>query len=404
VNRRGWADTPAHDTYDVVIVGGAIYGASVSWFLKHSAFPGRILVIERDPTYEFASTSHTNSCIRQQFGAELNVRISQFGVAYLKRFQAEMGDDRVPGIALQDFGYLYLAGNAEAAENLRAAQRVQAGCGAGTRHLSVDEIAGQFPFLALDDIVAGNHNPVDEGYFDGATMFDWWRRMGRERGIEYLVGEVVGMDRSRDGARIEALRLADGTRIACGLVVNASGPRAALTAAMAGIDLPVEPRKRFTWIFEAETPPEGRMPLIIDPSGVHMRADGAYFMTGCPPDADGAVAPDDFTPDHALWEEKVWPALAARVPAFEAIRQVNSWVGHYAYNTLDQNAVVGPHPEVGNFIFANGFSGHGLQQSPAIGRGVAEWIGYGEYRSLDLTPLGYGRIAADRPFTETAII
>ena len=198
--------------------------------------------------------------------------------------------------------------------------------------------------------------------------------------------------------------LASGQTIGAGTIVNASGPRANVTAQMAGLHVPVEPRRRYTFIFDAAEPLPIDLPLTIDPSGVHMRTDGPYYMAGCPPDDDPAVAFDDFAMDHAIWEDKVWPAIAKRVPAFERAKLINSWVGHYAYNTLDQNAVLGPHPEVTNFIFANGFSGHGLQQSPAMGRGVSEQIIYGGYRSLDLSPLGYDRIAANRPFVERAVI
>ena len=127
-------------------------------------------------------------------------------------------------------------------------------------------------------------------------------------------------------------------------------------------------------------------------------------MAGGYPDHDPAVEPDDFAFDNGLWEDKIWPAVATRIPAFERVKVINQWVGHYAYNTLDQNAVVGPHPQVANFIFVNGFSGHGLQQSPALGRGMAEWITHGAYRTLDLSPLGYARIAANRPIVEKAII
>jgi glycine/D-amino acid oxidase-like deaminating enzyme len=173
---------------------------------------------------------------------------------------------------------------------------------------------------------------------------------------------------------------------------------------MIGVEIPVEPRKRYTFIFEAEKPLDRDLPLTIDPSGVHMRSDGRYYLAGCPPDHDPAVAFDDFVEDHSIWQEKVWPIIANRIPQFEAIRMTNSWVGHYAYNTLDQNAIIGPHDEVKNFIFANGFSGHGLQQSPALGRGVAEWISYGEFRSLDLSPFGFERIREGRMFLESAVI
>ena len=183
------------------------------------------------------------------------------------------------------------------------------------------------------------------------------------------------------------------------------GPRAARTAAMAGIDLPVEPRKRFSWIFTAETPLDRDLPLTIDPSGVHFRQDGpTTYLAGCPADPDLAVDYDDFIMDHDRWQDHVWPTIAARIPQFQAIRVVNEWAGHYAFNTLDQNAILGPHHEIGNFIFQNGFSGHGLQQSPAMGRGVSELIAYGEYRSLDLSPFSWDRIVENRPIVEKAVI
>jgi glycine/D-amino acid oxidase-like deaminating enzyme len=268
--------------------------------------------------------------------------------------------------------------------------------------MTPDQIAAEYPFYNLDGILLGSHNPVDEGYFDGNTLFDWWRRKARQNGVEYVTNEVVAI--GRNGDRVDGVTLQSGEVIAAGAVVNASGPRAARTAAMAGLEIPVEPRRRYTFIFDAQTPLDSVLPLTIDPSGVHMRSDGQYYLCGCPPDDDPAVDFDDFHLDHAIWEDKVWPAIATRIPAFEAVKVINSWAGHYAYNTMDQNAIIGPHSQVSNFLFVNGFSGHGFQQSPAMGRGMSELIAYGEYRTLDLSELGYERIAAGRPFLERAII
>ena len=397
---------PAKSSYDVVIVGGAMYGSSVAWFLTDNPdFDGSILVVERDPTYEFTSTSHTNSCMRQQFSAAINIRVSQFAADFVKNFRDYMGgDERVPHLRLQSYGYMYLADNAAFAATLKEGQELQAACGAGTKHMMPDEIAAAYPFYNLDDIVAANHNLIDEGYFDGNTLFDWWKRSARERGVEYLTNEVVGMNRNAAGTRVESVVLKSGEVICCGTVVNASGPRAVLTSRMAGIEIPVEPRKRYTFIFEAEQPLDRDLPLTIDPTGVHMRTDGTYYLAGCPPDVDPAVDYDDFVQQPDIWEEKLWPIIANRIPQFEAIRVVNSWAGHYAFNTFDQNAILGPHTEVENFIFVNGFSGHGFQQSPAMGRGTAELITYGEYRELDLSPFNYERIANNQPFVEKAVI
>ena len=398
--------TPKHASYDVVIVGGAIFGSSVAWWLTQmSGFMGKVLVVERDPSYQFASTSHTNSCIRQQFTAAINIKVSQFGVEFIKNFRRFMGDDpEVPHLALHSFGYLYLADTPEFAQTLKQNQQVQMALGAGTRHLSREEIAAAYPFYQLDDILAANHNTDNEGYFDGGTMFDWFKRMARRNGVEYIHDEVVAMTKSADGTAITGVRLKSGSTVRCGTIVNASGPRALATAQMAGLSLPVEPRKRYTFIFDAANPLDRDLPLTIDPSGVHFRTDGKYYMAGCPPEDDPAVAYDDFGFDHGLWEHKVWPAVATRVPQLDQVKVINEWVGHYAYNVLDQNAILGRHSVVSNFIFLNGFSGHGLQQSPALGRGIAELITYGEYRNLDLSPFEYQRIETNQTMIEKAVI
>ena len=396
-------ETPEHTSYDVVIVGGAMMGSSTAWWLSRNPdFQGRILVVERDPTYEFASTSHTNSCIRQQFSSPINIRISQFGVQFIRGFREFMADEDTPDIVLQEFGYMYLAGDAKKEAELRAAYSVQKEMGAGTRLMTPDEIAGEYPFYNTDGILLGSHNPVDEGYWDGGTVFAWFRKKARANGAEYIHNEVVGIEQA-DG-RVTGIRLASGETIAAGQVVNASGPRAARMSAMVGLDLPVEPRRRYTYIFDCAEDLGQDLPLTIDPSGVHMRTDGRYYLCGCPPFEDKAMDPADFSSEDDIWEERLWPALANRVPAFERIKVINSWVGHYAYNTLDHNAVIGPAPDLPNFFFLNGFSGHGLQQSPAMGRAMSELLTYGAYRSLDLTAMGYERILRGEPFVETAVI
>ena len=393
----------AHQKFDIVIIGGAMMGSAAAWFLSHHPqFDGRILVIERDPSYAFCSTSHTHSCLRQQYSSALNIKIAQFAVDMVRRFKHHMNDPVAPDIALDSFGYMYLAKTEAFADQLRRNQQLQASLGAGTKILSADEIARAYPFYHLDDIILGSHNPHDEGYFDGAAIFDWWRRAAMQKGVTYRHDTVVGLD--HDAQRVKAVRLASGDIVAPGLVINAAGPRAAEVAAMAGFALPVEPRRRFSFMFSAQTPLEQELPLTIDPAGVHFLRHGAYYLAGCAPDLDVAVAPDNFEMDLTIWQDKVWPALAHRVPAFEAVRVEREWVGHYAYNILDANAVIGPHPDMPNFYFMNGFSGHGLQQSPAMGRGIAEHIISGAYQTLDLGAFGFQRVLAQKPFLETAVI
>lgn len=402
---KGFTSTPARDSYDVVIIGGAIMGSSLAWWLTEMAgFNGSVLVVERDPSYLKCASVLSNSSIRQQFSTELNIRISQFTADFCRNLRSNMGgDERVPNLHVHNFGYLYLADTEAFADVLRANQALQLSAGAETRLLTADQIAAEYPFYNVDDIVLGSINTKDEGYWDGGTLFEWFRRSAQSRGIEYVAGEVTALTRS--GGRIESVTLADGRRVACGHVVNAAGTRGARVASMAGLPLPIEPRKRYTWVFTAETPLGRDLPLTIDPSGVHMRTDGPQtYLCGCKGDPDPEADPDDFAMDHGLWENHVWPILATRVPQFEAIRVVTEWAGQYDYNILDQNAVLGPHPEVDNFLFMNGFSGHGLQQSPAMGRGLAEWITHGEYRSLDLSPFGYDRVARGETMVEGAVI
>ncbi len=401
------AKRPTQQSYDVIIIGGAIMGASTAWFLSdNDDFDGSVLVVERDMSFASASTSHTNSCMRQQFSTELNVKISQFAADFVKNMRSYMGeDDRIPDLKIQSFGYMYLADNEDFARVLRENQKVQVSAGAATQLMTPEQIQAAYPFYNVDDILLGSINLVDEGYWDGATVNDWWRRQSRERGVEWIENEVIAINRNAADTQVESVTLASGEVIACGQVVNASGPRAARTAQMAGIDVPVEPRKRYTWVFKAEQPLDRELPLTIDPAGVHVREHGGgTYQCGGHSDVDPAVGFEDHTMDHALWESHIWPTLATRIPQFEAIKVQSEWAGHYSMNTFDHNAIMGPHTALSNFIFLNGFSGHGLQQSPAMGRGTAEWLTYGEYRSLDLTPFSYKRIEDNRPIIEKAVI
>jgi glycine/D-amino acid oxidase-like deaminating enzyme len=396
---------PLRTNYDVVIVGGASMGSSVAWYLSNNEdFNGKILVVERDPTYQWTSTAASNNCMRQQFASEINVRIAQYAAEFVKEFRKNLGGDpNIPELAIQNFGYLYLADNEPFADVLRNDQRTQAAAGAGTQIVTPEEIKAEYPFYKLDDIVAGSLNVVDEGYFDAPSMINWWRNKARENGVEYITNDVTSINRS--ASQVETVRLRSGELIGAGTVVSASGPRARLTARMAGLDVPIEPRRRYTYIFSAERPLHRDLPLTIDPSSVHFRTEGRNYLIGCPPLAgDPGVAYDDFGYEDGIWEKKLHPILVNRIPQFEKVRVVDSWVGHYEFNTFDQNAIVGPHSQVKNFLFVNGFSGHGTQQAPAMGRGVSELITYGEYRTLDLAPFSYGRLDRGEPLLERAVI
>jgi glycine/D-amino acid oxidase-like deaminating enzyme len=387
---------------DVAIVGGGAIGSAIAYFLlSEPGFSGRVTVIERDPTYARASSALSASSIRQQFSTPENIRMSRFGFAFLRdigRHLAVEGD--AVDVGLREGGYLYLAGP-EHEPVLRENHAVQRAEAAEVALLGRDELARRFPWLALDGVTLGSLGLEGEGWFDGYGLMQAFRRKARALGAEYLAAEAAGIDLA--GKRVAAVRLADGRALACGTLVNAAGPWARALAAMAGIALPVEARRRCVFVFDARRRLEN-CPLLIDTSGVWFRPEGEYFIGGAsPPEAeDRDGLPLDV--DHAQFDEILWPALAARVPTFEAIKPVNAWAGYYEYNTFDQNAVLGPHPEIANFLFANGFSGHGIQQAPAVGRALAELVVHGRYRSLDLSIFGYERIAAGRPVVEKNVI
>jgi len=400
-----------NDRFDVVIVGGAVIGAAVAYFLTANPdFDGTVLVIEKDPTYRFASTSLSSSSIRTQFSNPVNVRISQFGSQFVRDFARTMQvDGDRPDLNFHEGGYLFLASTPEQEQTLRDNHAVQTACGADVVLWDADALSAAFPHLNVEDIRLASYGRSGEGWFSNTGLMNGFRAKARTQGARWLTDEVVGI--ARAGDQVTSVALASGRTIEAGTLVNASGPRAALTARMAGLDLPVEPRKRTIFVFDCAASPEGsaqvnhgRLPLMIDPSGVFCRPEGRRFLAGCPPLEDPAAGWDDFTPRYAEFEEIIWPALALRAPAFEAIRVVNQWAGHYDFNTLDHNLIVGRDPRVPNFIHASGFSGHGLQQAPAAGRGVSELIIHGGYRTLDLTEVGYERIAENRPFLERAVI
>lgn len=398
---------PLHASYDVIIIGGAMLGSSTAWFLTDTRdFSGRVLVIEKDPTFARAATSHTNSCMRQQFSRAINVRISQFGADFVKNLRAYMGGDaRVPDLAIQSYGYMYLAETPAMVTTLRENHAVQRAAGAATQLMTPDEIRRAYPFYKVDDILLGSINCVDEGYWDCVAVLDWWRRSARERGVETIANEVVAINLNKARTRVVSVTLKSGEEIGCGHLVNASGTRGAVTARMAGLAIPIEPRKRFTYIFAAAQPLDRELPLTIDPSGVHFRQDGRQsYLAGAHAERDPAVDFEDFAMDQSLWEAKVWPAIANRIPQFEAIKLTHEWAGHYDMNIFDHNAIIGAHTEVKNFMFLNGFSGHGLQQAPAMGRAMAELITFGSFRTLDLSDFSFARIARGEAFEEKAII
>lgn len=387
--------------FDVVIVGGGVMGSSVAYHLKTLDASISVLVLERDPTYRTASSALSVSSIRQQFSTPVNIALSRNSFAFMREIGTTLCvEGEAPDIGMVERGYLYLATDAGAPtlERLSGLQREH---GVDVELLRPPSLSARFPWLNATDLALGNLGLRGEGWFDGHGLLQAFRRKAKSLGVVFRQGEAKGLQLQAD--RVVAVDCADGTRIPCGSVVNAAGPQAAQVGALAGLALPIVPERHCVFVFDCKQR-LADCPLVIDPCGVYFRPEGSCFIAGAPPRDPEAAANRTLEVDHALFDEVIWPALAHRVPAFEALRLKSAWAGFYESNTFDQNAIIGKAPGRQNLLLINGFSGHGIQQSPAAGLALAELMVYGAYRTLDVSALDGARIASNRPLHELNVI
>lgn len=397
----------------VAIIGGGAVGAACALFLKRLGGAAvEVDVIEPDPGLALASSARSAASIRQQFSQPLNIALSRFGFEVLADPAPWLAvGDAVPDFGLQRSGYLLLAASADGAATLAANRAVQCAAGAEVVVLDAAGLAARFPWLNHDDLVAANLGLAGEGWFDGYAFARALAAKARELGARWRRGRVVGGRYASpgDGASLAALQLDDGSTLAADAFVLAAGAWSGVVGRALGRAVPVAARKRTVFMLRCPTPLaglDGPSPLVADPSGVWFRSEGPGFIAGWTP-GEADADPDDLPLDQPAleqFEHRVWPALAARVPAFEALRVQRAWDGYYEVHPLDHNALLGPHPQCANLLLACGFSGHGLQHAPGAGRAVAERLLLGGYRSLDLAPLDPRRAVDGRPFVEQAVI
>lgn len=386
----------------IVIIGGGAIGSAIAYFLTREgdgAFD--VTVVERDASYRQASSALSASSIRQQFSTAINIAMSAYGIEFMRELGQTLAvDGEQPDIGLVEPGYLYLASEA-GAPILQRNHALQRSMNVDVALMNPDALAARFPWLSTEGIALSSLGLSGEGWFDGYSMLQAFRRKAISQGVRYVQAQATGFE--RDGARIVAVALDNGETLPCDAAVNAAGAWAAPVARWAGIDLPVRGRSRTVFSFSC---PQALAdcPLVIDISGIWFRAEGHQFICGfAPPEArDLDDAPLEV--DYPAFDDFIWPTLAERVSAFEAIRMTGAWAGYYEMNLFDHNAILGLHPDCDNLYFANGFSGHGLQQCPAAGRGIAELIRHGAYRSLDLSPVGFERLLRNAPLLEENVI
>lgn len=379
-------------TSDVVIVGGGVIGSSAAWHLREEGFTGRIVVIERDPEYRRASAALAMGGIRQQFCTAVTVAMVQFSVRLWQEFDRRLTTPtHTPRAWFRQRGYLFLA-DAASSRRLMARYEAERRAGAVVKMLAPDAIRAIAPDLILDDIIFGVFGP-DDGYANPREVLLGFRQGTAARQVEYLTDEVTSVEQT--SGRVTGVMLASGTRIAAPMVVNAAGAWAGRLAASAGLSVPVEPLRQM--LFRAALPERWpyRFPMIVDPSGVHWRHDDPTE----PGMADGIVVAftkwdeeigENFEADQSRWPREFMPALVARLPTLASVTNVRGTAGLYEM-TPDHNPVLGEHPALSGFIFANGFSGHGLMMSPATGHIVSEYIRLGRSDTFDITPFAPDR-------------
>lgn len=386
-------------SYDVLIVGGGVVGSSIAYFLSANPdFGGRIGVIERDPYYTASSSSLSTSAIRQQFGTAPNIAMSKFSINFLREVGTRLAVDGEPAdIGLHEPGYLVLA-TPERAVAQREKNRVQRSMGIDVDLIEAPELSRRFPWLNTEDLALGSLGIGSEGWFDGPGLLQAFRKKARSQGVVYHAATACGLDMASSN-KVCGVALESGERLSAGTVINAAGPWSADISRMIGIDLPVVPSKRCVFVFE--TPAKiDNCPFVFDTSGFWLRPEGQLFLCGIPPKQENDPGDFRLDVDYDLFDDLIWPALAHRVPGFEQLRMLRAWAGLYEYNTFDHSGIIGRHPDIDNFIFATGFSGHGMMHAAATGSGVSDLITYGEYRSIDLSAFRFDRIANDQPIEE----
>jgi FAD-dependent oxidoreductase domain-containing protein 1 len=381
-----------------IIIGGGGIGSATAYFLSTMATAGqRITVIERDPSYQTASSSLSASSIRQQFSTPISVQLSQFGWEFMHNCTDEAG---VSGgaVGLNSRGYLFL-GREDQAASLRARADQNRALKVSLTEFTPRELAVRYPWMRCDDIAYAVMGASGEGWFDGYMLQQLYRSWAQARGVQYLKGNVVQLETR--GEKVVAAVLGDGSRIEGDEFVNAGGPWSATAGRMVGVEIPVRARRRTIFIVSCPTAITD-FPILIDTTGVFVRPEQHHFLCCVSPDDINDHDDLQLDPDFSLFEERIWPTLAERIPSFEALRVERAWAGYYEFNTADHNGLVG---QMGpdNFILATGFSGHGLMHSAGVGRGVAELLTHGSYQTLDLSPLSPKRLETGQLIVEDAV-
>ncbi|QQK77748.1 FAD-binding oxidoreductase [Salicibibacter cibarius] len=385
-------------TADIIIIGGGVIASSIAYNLLNDGYEGEILIFEKDRTYEFSSTPRSVGGIRQLFTTDINIQISQFSHQVYKKFAEAMADNHEKAeIDFKQRGYLLLGKEANM-PYLNEHLEVQHKHGVPSELLNKEDLLKIIPELNTDDLAGGLFCAKD-GYLDPYSVMQGYIKQSKKLGAQYIYEEVDTI--LTDRHNVTGVRLNNGQEYKASVVINCAGPWSGYLSEKIGLPLPIVPLRRQVFQFDSEQPLKKGLPLTVDPTGVYFRHEGNQLLSGFAEDTKPGI---HFKWKRSYFIDQLWPVLGNRVKNFEKAKVTGGWSGLYTHNTKDQNAIVGKHPQLDGYYLACGFSGHGMQQAPAVGKGLAELISKGVYETIDLRPLRFERFKENDLVIEKAII
>jgi glycine/D-amino acid oxidase-like deaminating enzyme len=369
------------DTADVVVVGGGVVGASAAYHLAEAG-AGRVLLLERAPELGTGSTGACAGGFRHQFSSRVNILLSLASIPMITGFTEQHG---LPLDVHQD-GYLFLVRDPRAWAAFLEGVELQRSLGVEVEVLAPEEAADLIPGVSVESLVGATFGPRD-GIADPSGLTNGYATLARRAGVEIRTGVAVERIETAAG-RVTGVS-ASGGEISAPVVVNAAGPWAGPLAATAGIDLPVEPIPRQVVVTGPFPGAPGRKTLVIDAGTTfyfHREGPGVLMGMG---GVDERPSFDTRVDDRFIADE-VLPTAVRIFPPLEEADLRYTWAGLYEM-TPDRHPIIGEAPGMAGLWLANGFSGHGFQHAPVVGRLLAELIVEGAARTVDVSSLGLER-------------